>query len=400
MRVISVAELNRYIKDKLENDLLLNRLWLKGEISNFKNHSSGHLYFTLKDRQAAVKCVMFRSRAAGVEFVPKDGMSVIARGYVSVFERDGQYQLYVEELQPDGIGALYIAFQQLKEKLEREGLFADEIKKPIPKVPKRIAVVTSPTGAAVRDIINVLHRRCPSVEIILVPVAVQGDNAPPEIAEAINNVNLITDIDVIIVGRGGGSLEELWAFNTEIVARSIFASRIPIISAVGHETDYTIADFVSDLRAPTPSAAAELATPDLRDMALRLKNMSDRLSTAVYDQIEKNRTKVQLYSRSTVLSRPFDRINMLSQKVDFLTSRLEQSTKTIFQNRSNRFGVAVEGLSKLSPLATLERGYAFCQADKTGQVVTKTAQVQVGQRLSVRLSDGILGCTVDNVEEG
>lgn len=400
MRLLTVSEINKYIREKLEADILLGNLWIKGEISNFKKHFSGHLYFTLKDSEGTIRCVMFRSRAQNLKFEPRNGMEVVARGRIGVYERDGQYQLYVEDMQPDGIGALYFAFQQLKERLAKEGLFDKSTKKSIPRFPKKIAVITSPTGAAVKDIFNVLQRRCPHVEIYLMPVAVQGDLAPGEIAAAIEAVNTLTEIDVIILGRGGGSLEELWAFNTEVVARSIFASRIPIISAVGHETDFTIADFVADLRAPTPSAAAELAVPDFREVIQRFGSLEERLFLGIQSFIKTLRTRVDYCTRSRALSRPMDGLENLNQKLDFLANRLEQSMVALCSERRGRFGIAAGGLSKLNPLATLERGYAVCQDKLTARILSKSEDFNEGARIEVVLSDGRVDCIVEDVRRG
>ncbi|WP_157724158.1 exodeoxyribonuclease VII large subunit [Thermincola potens] len=397
---MTVAELNNYIKEKLEGDLFLNNIWLKGEISNFKFHYSGHMYFTLKDAQATIKCVMFRSRCSNLKFLPENGMGVVARGRVGVYERDGQYQLYIEEMQPDGIGTLYIAFQQLKEKLEKEGLFDQKLKKKLPRLPKRVAVVTSPTGAAVRDIITVLHRRCPHIEILLIPVAVQGENAPPEIARAIEMVNAYGQADVIIVGRGGGSLEELWAFNTEIVARSIFASSIPVVSAVGHETDFTIADFVADLRAPTPSAAAELVAPNYLELVQRLAELQERLVLGINFYLQKNRNRLEVCMKSRVMSRPMDLIQSLVQKLDYTVARLEQAMRGFHREKASRFQVACAGLNNLNPLATLERGYAVCRDKVTGSPKTTISQFRVGETVEIILRDGLVDCTVERTEEG
>ena len=271
MKVYTVSQINNYIKRILENDVLLSDVYIEAEISNFKAHTSGHLYFTLKDSGAAINAVMFRSYAERLKFMPESGMKVVARGYISLYEKTGQYQLYVNSMEPAGIGALYLAYEQFKARLEKAGVFDQKYKKPIPQMPKTVAVITSPTGAAVRDIINVAGRRNPNVEIVIVPTLVQGKNAGPEIVNAIEKVNRWNKADTIILGRGGGSIEDLWAFNEEIVARAIFDSHIPIISAVGHETDFTIADFISDMRAPTPSAAAELSVFDLRQFEQKIK---------------------------------------------------------------------------------------------------------------------------------
>ena len=304
MKIISVSQVTGYIKEKLESDLILNNLWIKGEISNFKHHSSGHMYFTLKDRNSALRCIMFKSRNQSLDFAPREGMAVVARGSIAVYERDGQYQLYIEEMLPQGIGALYSAFLQLKDKLEKEGLFAPERKKPLPAFPKKIGIVTSPTGAAVKDIITVMTRRYPQVHIILIPVAVQGHEAPAQIAEGIRLANSIEGLELIIVGRGGGSIEELWAFNTEEVARSIESSSLPVISAVGHQTDFTIADFIADMRAPTPSAAAELAVPDCLQVRKHLNVLTQRLVAEVRNNLAALKDRVDRATQSPFLKNP------------------------------------------------------------------------------------------------
>lgn len=399
MNIISVSQLTGYIKEKLENDIALSNIWIKGELSNFKHHSSGHMYFTLKDRQSALKCIMFRSRNSYLNFVPSDGMAVIIRGYISVYERDGQYQLYVQEMQPDGLGALHTAFLALKEKLEQEGLFDTQRKRPLPGFPKRIGVITSPTGAAVRDIINVVTRRFPVSNIILIPVKVQGDDAPAIIAEGIRQANLIENIDVLIVGRGGGSIEELWAFNTEIVARSIYSSRIPVISAVGHETDFTIADFVADLRAPTPSAAAELVVPDYQELQKHINNLSVRLAAATKAKIAGYKEKVRGIKQSVVLKRPFDDLYRRAQELDYLAKRLQQATNQNLTIYKNKFTNIISKLDSMSPLATLERGYSIC-TNKDGKVVKNVKSLGIGDEIDIIMNDGSLNCSVNRIREG
>lgn len=394
MRIVTVSELTNYIKGKMENDPILRNIWIKGEISNFKHHSSGHMYFTLKDEGAALRAIMFRSRNRELLFKPDSGMGVLARGYISLFERDGQYQLYVDEMQPDGIGALHLAYMQLKEKLEKEGLFAIERKKGLPFLPRKVGVVTSPTGAAVRDIINVMQRRFPKTHIIIMPVAVQGEEAPGQIARGIEIVNGIDGIDVIIVGRGGGSIEELWAFNTEVVARSIYASRIPVISAVGHETDYTIADFVADHRAPTPSAAAEMAVPDRKEMVRHIFNLRDRLNNAVIAKLQSEKKRLGACLTRPSFSRPKERVYRHNQELDYLIRRLGQATATQMSNRKNELALNATKLNTLSPLATLERGYGICRTIPEGGVISAINQVEPGQNIEVVLRDGLLECSV------
>jgi len=399
MKIISVGQLTSYIKDKLESDLTLNNVWVKGEVSNFKHHSSGHMYFTLKDRTSALRCIMFRSRNQSLKFRPTEGMSVVARGYVTLYERDGQYQLYVEEMQPDGVGALYTAFLQLKQRLENEGLFDRQRKRTLPGFPRKVGVITSPTGAAVRDIINVLTRRSPQTHIILVPVPVQGDAAPPGIARGITLANSIAELDVIIVGRGGGSIEELWAFNTEIVARSIFESRVPVVSAVGHETDFTIADFVADMRAPTPSAAAELVVPDCSEVRRHIDNLNRRLVLGTRSCVSALRERSERAAESRFLKRPKDELYRKAQDIDFLSKRLGQAALSQLSSKRNRLTLQMSRLDDMSPIATLHRGYTICR-DSNTTVLTKVEQVKTGDKVQIIMSDGSLDCAVQDVKEG
>lgn len=399
MKVVSVSQITGYIKGILEKDIHLNNIWIQGEISNFKHHSSGHMYFTLKDRSSSLRCIMFRSRAGLLGFIPREGMAVMARGNIAVYERDGQYQLYVEEMQQQGIGALYTAFINLKERLEKEGLFEQSRKRMLPGFPRKIGVITSPTGAAVRDIVTVISRRCPQVHIILIPVAVQGDEAPGQIAEGIRLANSIEDIEVIIVGRGGGSIEELWAFNTEVVARSIGTSRIPVVSAVGHETDYTIADFVADLRAPTPSAAAEIVVPDLAEIKKQVTSLTQRLVFGIRSKVRTCRERAERCMDTQFLRRPKDDLFRKMQDVDQLVKRLNQAVTAVAGEKKNRLALQVSRLNDLSPLATLGRGYAICR-DKQGKVVNKTEQVINGEHLEIVLQDGLVDCIVEKIKEG
>ncbi len=399
MKIITVSQLTGYIKEKLESDPALNNVWVRGEVSNFKHHSSGHMYFTLKDKNSALRCVMFRSRNQNLQFVPSDGMAVIARGYVTVYERDGQYQLYVGELQPDGVGALYTAFLQLKERLAREGLFDQSRKRQLPAFPRRVGVVTSPTGAAVRDIINVMTRRYPQAHIIIIPVAVQGEAAPGQVARGIQLANRVEGIDVVIVGRGGGSIEELWAFNTEVVARSIYASRIPVVSAVGHETDFTIADFVADKRAPTPSAAAEIVVPDCREVRKYVENLTKRLAVGVRGRTASLRERVARLSESQALRRPKDGLYRKMQDVDYLIRRLGQAILVRMNNKKTGLALQISRLDSLSPLATMGRGYTICR-DGQGAVVKRISQVRTGQQVELVMMDGKADCVVENVKEG
>ena len=399
MKIISVSQLTGYIKNKLESDHLLSNVWVKGEISNFKHHSSGHMYFTLKDKTSALRCIMFRSRNQVLQFRPSEGMSVVARGYVTVFERDGQYQLYVEEMQPDGVGALFTAFLQLKARLEAEGLFAQERKRDLPKFPRKIGVVTSPTGAAVRDIITVITRRFPQTHIIIIPVKVQGQEAPADIAEGIRIANSLGDIDVLVVGRGGGSIEELWAFNTEVVARSIFESAIPVVSAVGHETDFTIADFVADRRAPTPSAAAELVVPDILEMRKHIENLTQRINLGMKSNVSLLRRKLDRLSEHSVLKRPKDELYKKMMELDYMTRRLGQNIKNLVNDKKTGLALNASRLDSLSPLATLSRGYAIA-LDSKGKSIRNTGEVRTGDDIDVVVSDGTIRCSVNGVREG
>ncbi len=397
LRVLTVLELNRYIKAMVEKDHLLANVWVKGEISNFKAAASGHYYFTLKDDRSCLKVVMFRSRSRSVPFRPENGMAVIVRGYVSVYERDGAYQLYAEGMDPDGTGALYLAFEQLKKRLQSEGLFDQKHKKPLPLLPRRIGIVTSPTGAVIRDMIKIIGRRWPGREIILVPVLVQGEGAPPDVARGIGLLNRFGQVDLIIVGRGGGSLEELWAFNTEIVARSIFNSKVPVISAVGHETDVTIADFVADARAATPSAAAEMAVPDQKEMGRYILSLRTRLVRALVGKIEKCRQRLSSCLASQAFARPVDTIcGARQQALDFLSHRLLQGVRSTVECEKGRLAVLAGRLQTLSPLATLARGYSICASVDGKHVVSDVDSINIGERMSVRLHRGILQCLVED----
>lgn len=397
--VLSVSDLTRLIKGTLERDPRLRGVLVKGEISNFKHHSSGHMYFTLKDAKSRLKCVMFRGRNASLRFRPEDGLTVVAGGSLSVYEVAGEYQLYVDELYPAGQGALHLAFEQLKAKLAAEGLFDPERKRPLPKLPRTVGVVTSPTGAAIRDILSVLRRRFPTINIILAPAIVQGEAGPASVIQAIERLNSRDDVDVMIVGRGGGSLEELWTFNDEGVARAIAASRIPIISAVGHETDVTIADFVADRRAPTPSAAAEMAVMERATLVQGVRDQKDRLVRAMDKRVRQLRENLGYLTRSAALTRPQDRLNQLRQQLDELSYRVETSFRHSTEGHRRRLEVLVGKLDGLSPLGTLARGYAICRIAATGDVVTDASRVRPGERLKVRVREGELTCTALGAKE-
>lgn len=398
MSALTVSELNRYIKELVAKDVILSGLWVKGEISNFKNHYSGHFYFTLKDEKSLLRCVMFRSNASSVAFMPEDGMKVIIRGYISVFERDGQYQLYAEEMQPDGIGALYIAYEKLKNKLAAEGLFDAEKKKKLPYIPRSIGVVTSSTGAVIRDIINVLSRRFYNVNIKLYPVQVQGEQAAGQIAAAIGRFNELDNVDVIIVGRGGGSLEDLWPFNEEIVARSIYGSHIPVISAVGHETDYTICDFVADVRAPTPSAAAEIAMPETAVVENRLDGLKMRLRNAINKKTSMERLSLKRLEGSTAFKQPYNRIYQSRMLLDVQKRYMEKALEALKIDQRNKLSLLAAQLDSLSPLSSLARGYCIIRSEKDDTLIKSVHSVSLGQRLEISLTDGKLDCTVDGIK--
>lgn len=400
MRVLSVGDVTRYLKQLMEADYLLNNLWIKGEISNYKRAVSGHLYFTLKDENSTIRVVMFRSRAIKVPFIPENGMCVRVRGYISLYERDGIYQLYAQEIETDGLGSLHVAFEKLKEQLKMEGLFDEKIKKAIPRFPKRVGIVTSPTGAVIKDMTGIMRRRWPAIEIILAPVKVQGFDAPKEIDFAIRQFNNLANVDVIIVGRGGGSLEELWAFNTERVARSIFRSEIPVISAVGHDTDYTISDMVADLRAPTPSAAAELSVPDSLEMKKYIQNQYSRLIQNAVERLREKRIRVDNCLSSSVMTRPLDIIcNQRRLTMDWYHKRLTIAMSQIIVRENNRMGELIGRLESLSPLATLARGYAICMSED-GKIIRSNLQVSEGSLINLHLHKGYLQCEVKSSLSG
>ncbi len=388
-RVATVSQINSYVKKILDHNIILNNVWVKGELSNFKRHYSGHLYITLKDEGGVLKAVMFRGAAATLAFEPADGMKVLARGRVSVYEAGGAYQLYIEEMIPDGVGELYIAYEQLKKQLAEEGLFDERHKKPIPKFPKAVGVVTAPTGAAVRDIINVITRRYPMAEIILYPAKVQGTGAAESVVKAIEYFNATREVDTLIVGRGGGSIEDLWAFNEEITARAIYASEIPVISAVGHETDFTIADFVADLRAPTPSAAAEIAVPSTPELAARITADKSRIQQSIVSRIEGGRLLLKRFKMRT----PKDRIDEYSLRVDAMTRSMENSLKMKTMSLRRRFAAQAAKLDALSPLQTLSRGYAI-PTREDGTVIRSVGEVKSGDEFTLRLKDGSRDCVV------
>lgn len=443
-RVLTIKQLTKYIKMKLESDMLLQEVWVRGEISNFTHHSSGHMYFTIKDKDSRIKCVMFAGQNRHLAFIPKAGSKVLAAGNVSVFERDGQYQFYVSQMQPDGIGSLFLAYEQLKQKLELEGLFAEQSKKPIPKHPKAIGVITSATGAAIRDIVTTLQRRNPSVAILIYPVTVQGTNAAPSIVQAIEAMNRHQEVDVLIVGRGGGSIEELWAFNEENVARSIHASDIPVISAVGHETDFTIADFTADLRAATPTAAAELAVPHHLELQQRLIYFKQRLQQSLYSMLQAKQEQLARIQRSTYLVHPHKHLLEPSQRLDRLTEQLffrmqtllshtkersiqlerrliqfnpqeelndysrrlsslrhqlMQSIQVVHRNYQYQYHTHIRQLDALSPLKVMQRGYSLVYDEENEQLIKSIHQLKAGDQLHIKLVDGQVDCSVNSLKE-
>jgi len=396
--VWSVADVNRYLRDLLESDHNLNDLWVKGEVSNFSRPRSGHLYFTLKDEKASLRCVMWRNSAQRQAYLPSDGDLVEVHGSVSVYEVAGQYQLYADTIKPLGEGALFQEFLRLKAKLEAEGLFDEERKRPIPIWPSRIGIVTSPTGAALRDMVDTLRRRYPLVEVILAPSAVQGREAPPEIVAGLQNLNRTAAPDVILLARGGGSIEDLWAFNDENVARAITASNAPVITGIGHQTDFTIADFVADLRAPTPTAAAELATPNRDDMQLVLAESGQRLAQIVQSVLADQRWQVHELSNRIQRLSPLTRIQHNRQRLDEFTNRATTSVSHRLSLQRANLQSAEQRLLDLNPVTILGRGYAIV-SDAEGKTVRSVKQVNSGDSLNVRVSDGEFGADVAEGEK-
>ncbi|WP_208601760.1 exodeoxyribonuclease VII large subunit [Parageobacillus thermantarcticus] len=443
VKYVTVGALTKYIKRKFEVDPHLRDLWIKGEISNFKYHSRGHMYFTLKDEQARIQAVMFAGYNQHLSFRPEDGMNVLVRGEISVYEPSGNYQIYVKEMQPEGIGNLYLAYEQLKKRLEAEGLFSPEHKKPIPAFPRYIGVVTSPTGAAIRDIVTTIRRRYPIATVILFPTLVQGAEAAGSIVRSIEKANELGYIDVLIVGRGGGSIEELWAFNEEAVARAIFASKVPIISAVGHETDFTIADFVADLRAPTPTGAAELAVPHMTELMERISQRKLRLMRAMKEKIaaeserllrlqksyafrypkklyeqkeqqldsllerlqrhterlfDKKRERLEQLRLKLLRHHPAEQLSRMKEKHESLIKSLEKEMRSLVHHQQLRFTSLVSHLHALSPLKIMERGYSLVYNEKK-ELVKSVRQLQLGDTIQVRLQDGQIDCHVWGMEE-
>ncbi|AIM15557.1 MULTISPECIES: exodeoxyribonuclease VII large subunit [Neobacillus] len=442
-RYLSVSALTKYIKRKFDADPHLRDIHVRGEISNFKQHSSGHMYFTLKDEKARILAVMFASHSRTMKFFPENGMKVIVKGEITVYESSGQYQIYIKEMQPDGIGELFLAYEQLKKRLDEEGLFAPEAKKTLPLYPKTIGVITSPTGAAIRDIITTIKRRYPIGNILVFPVLVQGENAAPSIVNAIEKANNIGDIDVLIVGRGGGSIEELWAFNEEIVARAIYASTIPIISAVGHETDFTIADFVADMRAPTPTGAAELAVPHIEELMERVLQRQTRLLRAMQEKFRYEKERFNRVQKSPIFRYPERLYEQKLEHLDKLTEAINRGTIRLFKikkesqmllhkrlernhpkkvfseskhnferkqkeinkallqvlsKKKSDFERMITTLQALSPLKIMERGYSLAYT-KDNHLVKSIDQVKVSDNVKIQLADGSLFCKVEKIKE-
>jgi len=392
-KIYAISELNNYVKKLLEADNTLAGIYVKGELSNYVVYSSGHHYFSMKDATGRLKCVMFKGSASKLRFKPEDGMSVIAYGRVEVYQRDGVYQLIVNEISPDGVGDLYVAFEQLKEKLHKEGLFDEQFKKPLPQFPKSIAIITSADGAAVQDIVRILGNRWPLTNVVIIPVRVQGVEAPPEIVSAIKYANANKVADLIITGRGGGSIEDLWAFNDESVARAIFASEIPVISAVGHEPDVTIADFVADVRAATPSNAAELAVPDRLDVYSWLKSVEVRLQQTISRDLKQRRQRLSDISNRRVLQSPKYYIEDRRIQIDRSAERLTSSMQRQVYKKRERYTRLAASLDAMSPLKVLGRGYAIAQKDN-GAIIKEASDVKQGDKLKIRLKQDEIKCIV------
>ena len=397
IEILSVSALNNYIKSIFENNRTLTSVSVRGEISNFVNHRSGHLYFSLKDADGQVRAVMFRSRAMTLKFMPESGMKVIVHGSVTVYPRDGSYQIYVSSMQPDGIGALYLAYEQLKARLSDEGLFDEIHKKPIPMVPRRIGVITSPTGAAIRDIINVTGRRYPGADLYIYPALVQGEGAEESLVRALDYLDNSSFCDVIIIGRGGGSIEDLWAFNSEKLARRIFEAKTPIVSAVGHETDFTICDFVADMRAPTPSAAAEIVVPDKRELLLRIDSYDERLAAALIRIVERAREHFERLAEATDESKLHALIAARRDKLMYLDEKSKLLINNVLRTSRERLEMNSARADALSPLSTISRGYSIAEINK--KIINSVLDLKVGDDFTLRLSDGTVEGSVKEIRK-
>ena len=392
-QILSVTDINKYVKTLFENDPLLPEVSVRGEITNFKAHYTGHLYFTLKDEYSTIKCVMFKGYAQFLKFKPADGMKVVIKGQVSCYERDGVYQIYCKSMSPEGLGDLYLAYEQLKEKLNKEGLFDDIHKKPIPFLPKRVGVITSRTGAVIRDIINVSTRRYPNVDLLVYPAAVQGVNVASTVIEGLKTFNKLNNVDVIIIARGGGSFEDLFGFNDEALAREVFASQIPVVSAVGHETDFTICDFVSDLRAPTPSAAAELVYPEYSEIVSRIDKDKNRTMIAIKNYIERKRQYVERLKAAKLEKVPLDKINRYRLTIDNLMIKSEKDLRNKLNGYKTRCVESITKIDTLSPLKTLTRGYSVVE-NKDGKLIKTTKDVKPEDIINITVTDGKISAIV------
>ena len=392
-RIFSVSEINKYIKMLFDGDELLNSISIRGEITNFKAHYTGHFYFTLKDESSTIKCVMFKGYAQFVKFKPADGMKVVINGQISAFERDGVYQIYCKSMSPEGLGDLYLAYEQLKEKLSKEGLFDISKKKKMPFLPPRVGVITSRTGAVIRDIINVSTRRYPNVNILIYPAAVQGVNVASTVIEGLKVFNELNNVDVIIIARGGGSFEDLFGFNDENLARAIYASKIPVVSAVGHETDFTICDFVSDLRAPTPSAAAELVYPEYTEIVSRIDKDKNRTIIAMKNYIERKRQYVERLKAAKLEKVPLDQVNKYRLAIDSMMTKSEATLKYMIEKYRTRCVKSIAKIDTLSPLKTLTRGYSVVE-NEDGKVVKSVNDVSSNQEIKITVTDGKLSAIV------
>ena len=393
----TVSQVNEYIKYLIEEEVMLQDIYVSGEVSNFKKHSSGHYYFTLKDKSSEIKAIMFRSYAQKVKFKIENGLKVVVHARISVFEQAGIYQLYVNSIEPEGIGSLNLAYEQLKEKLFKEGLFDDKYKKPLPKFPLKIGVITSPTGAAIKDIINVATRRFPLASIILYPSLVQGEDAPNELISGIDYFNITNSVDVIIIGRGGGSIEDLWAFNDETLARTIFGSKIPVISGVGHEIDFTICDFVADVRAATPSAAAELATPNLEESISKINSFKSRSISVLQAKIIESKSRLNSICSMKVLKKPETILEIPKIKIENIKSDLVNSIKNRISSTKSTFTNTVSKINALNPLSVLTRGFSVV-SNSSGAVVKSIKQVSINSEINIKLSDGAIKASVISKE--
>ncbi|MDH7481568.1 MAG: exodeoxyribonuclease VII large subunit [Armatimonadota bacterium] len=398
MSILTVTELTRCIRAVIEAEDLFADVWVRGEVSNLKEHTSGHIYFSLKDENALIRCVIWRNSTSGMQFNLADGMSVILHGRVTVYEKQGQYELVVSEVTPDGIGALFTAYEQLKARLQAEGLFDKSRKKQLPEFPRRIALITSPTGAALQDMLTIAVRRLPCINIILIPTLMQGEDSQASVVDSLKLAESIPDVDVIIIGRGGGSIEDLWTFNSESVVRAICACQKPVVSAIGHETDFTLADFAADLRAPTPSAAAELVVPDKDEILSRISTLSDAMKSAITALIMNKKACFNMMMKSRVFAHPEVLVQERWQALDTLTMRLANSLDRQISNCSARLGEVTAKLHALSPLQVLSRGYAIVRHD--GQLVKKISDVEVGDSTETLISDGRLVSEIKEIKEG